>query len=105
MIKETRTFHIEDVDCDVLIEIASSKKDIFDFIEEYVENLEFDWFDATEDSFQILYKDGTEDFVDSDYDGHKIRRQNVKSMVYSNVSSYIVFGDYEVNEYGSVYVA
>ncbi len=105
MRKEIKTFHIEDTDCTIEIEIMSTQKDIFDWLDQYIENLKYDWFDAADESFQILYKDGTTEYIDSSYDGHKIRRQNIKSMVYNNPCTYIVYGDYEVNEYGVVNVA
>lgn len=105
MRKEIRTFHIEDVDCTIEIEIMSTQKDVFDWLDQYIENLKYDWFDATDESFQIFYKDGTTEYIDSSYDGHKIRRQNIKSMVYNNPCTYIVYGEYEVNEYGVVNVA
>ena len=69
-----------------------------------MENLQYDWF-STDDTVQILYNDGNTDYINSDYDGHKIRRQNIESIVYSNDSSYIVFGEIEINEYGVVYPA
>lgn len=105
MRKEIRTFHIEDVDCTIEIEIMSATKDIFGWLDQYIDNLKYDWFDATDESFQILYKDDTTEYIDSSYDGHKIRRQNIKSMVYNNPCTYIVYGDYEINEYGVVNVA
>lgn len=105
MRKEIRTFHITDVNCTIEIEIMSTTKDVFDWLDQYIENLQYDWFDATDESFQILYKDGTTEYIDSSYDGHKIRRQNIKSMVYNNPCTYIVYGEYEVNEYGVVNVA
>ena len=103
MRKEIRTIHTSDVDTDVEIEIMTRAKDVLDWMDEYIENFEEDWFDPTDDSFEILYKDGTTDSVDSWYDGHKIRRQGIKSIVYNNPCTYIVYGDYEVNEYGIVH--
>lgn len=50
----------------------------------------------------ILYKDGTEDHVDVYYDGHKIKRKNIASIVYANENTYIVYGNFEINEYGIV---
>ena len=105
MRKEIRTFHIEDVDCDIQIEIMSRAKDVLDWLDGYIENFQYDWYDPTDESFEILYKDGTIDSIDSFYDGHKIRRQNIKSIVYNNPCTYIVYGEYEVNEHGVVHVA
>ena len=105
MRKEIRTFHIADIDWNIEIEIMSTTKDVFDWLDQYIENLQYDWFDATDESFQILYKDGTTEYIDSSYDGHKILRQNIQSMVYNNPCTYIVYGTYEVNEFGVVNVA
>lgn len=105
MRKEIREFHIADVDCTIEIEVMSAKKDIFDWLDQYIDNLQYDWFDPTDESFEILYKDGTTEFVDSFYDGHKIRRQNIKSMLYNNPCTYMVYGNYKVNEYGVAHVA
>lgn len=105
MRKEIKTFHIEDINCTIEIEIMSTQKDVFDWLEQYIENLQYNWFDATDENFQILYKDGTTEYIDNFYDGHKICRKNIKSMVYSNTEDYIVYGCYEINKYGVVNVA
>ena len=62
--------------CTIEVEIMSRTKDIFDYIEQYIENLPYDFFDATDESFEILYDDGTMDYIYNDYDGHKIRKQH-----------------------------
>ncbi len=105
MRKEIKEHYIADVDCTIEVEVMTKAKEVFDWMEQYIENLQYDWFDPTDESFQILYKDGTTDNIDSFYDGHKIRKQNIKSIVYSNTEDYIVYGDYEINEYGVVNVA
>ena len=65
MRKEIKTFHIKDVDCTIEIEIMSTQEDIFDWLDQYIDNLKYDWFDATDESFQILYKNGTVEYIDS----------------------------------------
>lgn len=97
-----RVFRIEDLDCYIAIEIVNRQKDIFDYIDDYIENLSYDWFDGSDDSFQIVYKDGTEEYIDEAYDGHKIRRNNISSMVYNNACTAVVYGGFEINEYGVV---
>ena len=82
------------------VAIMTTRKDVLDYVDEYVENLNNDCFDSTDESFEIIYKDGTSDFVDSFYDGHKIKRQNIKSILYNNPCDYIVFGEYVMNKYG-----
>ena len=96
--------HIKDVDCNITIEVMSKAKDIFDYLEQYVDNLQYDWFDPDDESFQILYKDGTSEYIDNSYDGHKIKRIGIQSMVYNNPETYIVYGTYEINDYGVVNV-
>lgn len=100
MRKEIIEHRIADLDCIIEIEVMTSTKDIFDWLNQYIENLAYDWFDATDESFEILYKDGTSDYIASDYDGHKIRKQGIKSMLYNNPCTYMVYGEYEINEYG-----
>lgn len=51
-------------------------------MDEYLENLPDEWFDGMNDCFYILYKDGTYDCINEEYDGHKIKRINIASIVY-----------------------
>lgn len=101
MIK-TRTFRILDIDCKSIVEIVKTQKEVLSWMDEYLENLEYDWFEAADDAFEILYKDGTVDFINEDYDGHKIRRNNIASIVYNNACTAIVYGGFQINEYGVV---
>ena len=103
MWKANRDFLVKDIDCVVTVEVVSRAKDIFDFMDDYIYNLKNnEWFDASEDTFAILYKDGTFVWVDEDYEGQKIRRQNIASIVYNNPCTAIVYGNFEINEYGVV---
>lgn len=103
--KKDRKFLVEDIACEILVEVASTQKEVFGWMDQYVENFENDWFDASDESFTILYRDGTTDYIDIDYDGHKIKRKNIASIVYNNPSSYIIYGNFEINEYGVVTVS
>lgn len=105
MKKAERTFMIQDIDCTVTVEIMSTQKDILECMDEYIENLEYDFFDPSDDSFSILYKDGSFDFIDDGFDGHKIKRNNIQSIVWSNVCTYAVYGNFDMNEYGVVTVS
>lgn len=100
----TRYFFLKDIETTVIVEFAGTQKEIFGWLDDMIENLQYDWF-HTDDTFCILYKDGTEEYINSDYDGHKIKRNNIASIVYSNDCSYIVYGNFEINEYGIVYTA
>ena len=100
MRKQINQVYLSDVGCIIEIEIMTTIKDVFDWLEQYIENLNYSWFDSTDESFEIIYKDGKTEYIDSFYDGHKISKINIKSMLYNNPVDYIVYGDYEVNEYG-----
>ena len=97
----TRTFLIKDIDCEMIIE-ETTRKEVLDWMNEYIENSVYDWFDGSDEAFSILYKDGTTDFINEEYDGHKVRKTNIESIVYDNPCTSIVFGNYEINEYGVV---
>lgn len=102
MTKLTRKFfQIVDIDCEVIIE-ETTRKELLSYIDEYLENLEYDWFDGSDDSFEILYSDGSSDSINTDYDGHKVRKTNIEAICYNNPCTSIVFGNYSINEYGVV---
>lgn len=98
---KTRTFLIKDIDATVDVEFTT-RKEMFGYMDEYMENLEYSWFNPSDDSFAILYKDGSWDFVDDGYDGHKVKKTNIASIVYTNACTYMVYGNFEMNEYGCV---
>ena len=102
MKKSERHFMIQDINCISIVEIFSRSKDIFDWLDDYIENIRYEWFESSDESFSILYKDGTQDYIDENYDGHKIKRQNIQSMIYNNPCTSIVYGTFEINEYGVV---
>ena len=99
---KTRTFKILDIDCESIVEISKTQREVLSWMDEYLDNLPYDWFNPADDSFEILYKDGAYDFIDLNYDGHKIRRNNIASIVYNNACTAIVYGGFSVNEYGVV---
>jgi hypothetical protein len=97
-----KEYKINDLNCDILVEINSSIRDMFSYVDQYIENFEDEWFYADDDAFAILYKDGSWDFIDGNYDGHKIKRINVESMRYDNSDTSMVYGNYDINYYGVV---
>lgn len=99
-----REFLIKDIGCKVLVEEVS-RKEVLSWLDNYLDNLQYDWFDGSDDSFDILYKDGSFVNISVDYDGSKIRRQNIESIVYNNACSSIVYGSFGINEYGVVTTA
>lgn len=96
-----KTFLIKNIDCEMIVE-EETRKEIMSWLDEYIENSSYDWFDGSDQAFSILYKDGTTDFINEEYDGHKVRRTNIASIVYDNPCTSMVFGNYEINEYGVV---
>ena len=76
MIKKTDTYNIEGIKIEVVN--VTTRKDILDYLDEYLENLEYEWFDATDELFEIIYKDGSTEYIGSDYKGQKIRRQQAQ---------------------------
>ena len=99
-----RTFLIKDINYKIVVE-PTTRKNILSYLDEYLENLEYDFFDPSDDCFAILYMDGSVDYINEDYDGHKIRRQHIASMVYTSSYSDMVYGKFEMNPYGVVYSA
>lgn len=99
---KTKNYLIKDIDCKITVEITSTIKDIWGWIEEYIDNLPYEWFEPYDDTFEILYKDGTYDYINYEYDGHKVKKKNIQSIVYNNPEDSIVYGTYQINEYGVV---
>lgn len=98
---KSKTFHIEDIDVDILVE-ECTRKELLSWLDEYLNNFNYEWFDPSEETFNILYNDGHYDMIDEAYDGHHIRRTGIASIVYDNPETSMVFGNYEINEYGVV---
>lgn len=99
-----RTFLIKDINYRIIVE-PTTRKNILSYLDEYLENLGYDFFDPSDDCFAILYMDGSVDYINEDYDGHKIKRQHIASMVYTSSYSDMVYGKFEMNPYGVVYPA
>lgn len=97
-----RKYHIIDLDHNIFVE-ETTRKEVLSWLDEFLENLQYDWYQDDDTSFAILYSDGSSDFItQSDYDGHRIKRTGIFSMVYSNPENCVVFGPYEINQYGVV---
>ena len=98
---KSRYFLIKDIDEKIIVE-ETTLKDIIGYIEEYLENIEY-WNDMSDYAFRILYKDGSTDEVSgNDYNGHKIKRINILSIVVDNACTSITYGNYRINQYGVV---
>lgn len=109
--KDNRYFYMEDIDCVVTVEYAS-RKELLELLDNHIDNVRTYnemiangnpnacYYENNDDVFEILYKDGTTDYINDEYDGHKIRRQNIASIVYCNSSTYMVYGNFEISENG-----
>lgn len=98
---KTRTFLIKDLDAEIEVE-ETTRKELLDYLDQYLDNLQYDWFDGSDESFGILYSDNTEDSIGQDYDGHHIRRTGIVSIVYDNPANSMCYGPYSINWYGVV---
>lgn len=98
--QENRKFIIPSIDCTSVVEFET-RKNLLDYLDCFIENLQQGF--KPEEYYDMLYDDGTEDRIDQEYDGHKIRRQHIVSMVYNNEMTSCVYGNFEINEWGSVY--
>lgn len=94
-----RYFYIKDIHCTITVEYLT-RKEMLSWLDEYAENVISGFGCVSDESYEILYNDGTTDFIDESYDGHKIKRQNIAAIVNCNPSTYMVYGHFEMNEYG-----
>lgn len=98
--KEDSIYKIVDLDVNIIVE-HFSRKYLLSSIDDYIENIQYGYEDA-DTTYSILYADGTTDYIDSEYDGHKIRKINIVSIIENNSCTSIVFGGYEINDCGVV---
>lgn len=97
---KNRYFYIPDIDAVETVEI-DSRKNLLSIVDEAIESINNGmWEDAG--VISILYKDGSFEYIDEEYDGHKIRKINIVSIVWANPETYCVYGGFEVNEWGVV---
>ena len=102
--KNDRYFYMKDIECSIIVEHCT-RREILSWLDEYAEMVTSGYGYAKDDTYEILYNDGTTDYIDENYDGHKIRKQNIAAIVNSNASTYMTYGKYEVSETGVVYAA
>lgn len=107
----SKFFHIDDVDIDIEV-IETTRINVLDYIDNLVEMINENnklgndaryYYDTSDMNAVIMYKDGSIEFInENDYDGHKIKRINIESMLYEDGWVSYVFGRYEVNDAGVV---
>ena len=98
--KNERYFYSKEIDATLTVSYES-RKTLLEMIDEMVKmmNSSEGYRDC---QYGILYKDGSADIIDEEFDGHKIRRTNIKSIVYTDGSGVMVYGHFEVNDALSV---
>ena len=98
-----RVFKIEDIDCEVTVEVVNRQKDIFDYLDDAIENTDEYGYDGFgDDTYHIIYADGTEVIVDGYSERSKIKRKGIIAMCFNNDCTAVVYGNFSINEYGVV---
>lgn len=103
---ERKVYYIEDIESEMYIEEVD-RKTLVDIAAEREQDYKDGFFqqhDFSDDTIYILYKDGTFDCINEEYDGHHIKRQNIVSILNDNGETDMVWGPYEINEWGVVTV-
>ena len=98
-----RYFYIKDVECTTTVSYTT-RKELLELLDNTINN-RYDTLEFMEDEgacFHIMYKDGSEDVIDMFYNGHKIKKIHIASMVYSDATETLVYGNFEVSECGTV---
>ena len=105
-----RYFYLKDLGCTTKIE-EISRKEMLAWLDYYVQCVlennyyKTNMYDTEDDSFEILYKDGKTDYIDNEYDGHKIKRINIVSIVNCNAESSVTYGNFSINNSGVVHAS
>ncbi len=96
-----KVYRIEDdgFETEVYIETAT-RRELLDLLDDTINSWNLGA--NCDDVFEILYKDGTTEYINQEYDGHKIRRTGIASIVYDNMYNYMTYGPIEFNMCGFV---
>lgn len=82
------------------------QKDILEILDERLENVRdygYEWKKIfKDDTFRIEYNNGTMYQADELGEEGVYKKKGIKRIIYINPMDTQVFGDYEVNEYGSI---
>lgn len=98
--KEISKFYHTNVDVDIEV-IETTRINVLDRINELMEGIELGY-DMSDMSAVIKYKDGSYSYIDESEELTKIRKTNIESAMYGDGYATYVYGEYEVNEYGSI---
>lgn len=102
-IMKRRIFKILDIGCEISV-VETTRKEVLSLMDNLIENIAEN-LDVSDEKVSILYKDGSYDYIDESHDGHKIRRQNIRSIIYEDSGESFIYGPYAINEYGVVTVS
>ena len=101
-----KEYEINDMDgITSTVEECSTQKEILNLLDEMLDNVNngYDWnYEFENDSFYIEYNDGTSYYAGEYEDLGTYRKKNIHRIIYTNACTTMVYGDYEVNEYGVV---
>ena len=96
--------NVKGIEFKALVIETNRQKDILDILDEMIENADtYGWsYIFEDDSFYIEYTDGTtyEALECGEYGTYK--KRNIKRIIHVNANDTMVYGEYEVNEYGNV---
>ena len=101
----TKEYNIKDEDeFKATVVETKRQKDILDILDECLENAkQYGWDYIFEDmSFYIEYKDGKTYEAGSCWEDGVYKKKNIKRIIHENPMDTMVYGDYEVNEFGIV---
>lgn len=108
--KEYPITAIEGLDINITVWECKTQKEILDYLDEALENEEI-WLSGEnphvcnpfeDDAFYILYNDGAVYIKLDGVEEGVYKKKNIKAIVWNNPEDTMVYGDYEVNEYGVV---
>ena len=100
MTNTDRYFLIKDLNCIITVEKATRKEMLY-IIDNYIENIENGLADD-EEVFTILYKDGTTKRIDIEFDEKNYKKINIASIVFDNPCTYMVYGNFEIDNEGVI---
>lgn len=78
----------------MIFEIWESRKEALNDID--MLDMDLEYYDWSDDALYIEYKDGSHFYIGSGEIEGKLKRNNIKAIVYSNPATTCLFGDYRI---------
>lgn len=100
-----KLYSIEGMEEKSIVYETKRQRDILDVLDEMLEGVDtFGWeYTFEDDSFFIEYKDSSTYSADFFEECGKYKKKGIKRIIYTNVHDTMVYGEYNVNEFGDVY--